>query len=86
MLLFISQATKILDICTITLMKWHTKGRLILEFKTIGGHRKYSVKRIHSYILFHLRKQEKRKENTVKNKRINGFQNTAIHVRVLAVK
>lgn len=85
MLLSISRAATILGACTKTLRRWHTKGVLIPDCRTIGGHRRYSIESLELFLNKRLKiKKKKRKSKSLK--KFQAYWTAAIYGRVSAVK
>lgn len=47
--LSIGQAALFLGVAISTLRRWHADGKLVPQFCTVGGHRRYSLPDLHSY-------------------------------------
>ena len=83
MLLSISQVATILGVCTKTLRRWHRTGVFIPTCRTIGGHRRYSIEHIESFIQCESKKTRKKLPSTPP---VQKFQTAAIYGRVSASK
>lgn len=85
MLLSISQGATILGVCTKTLRRWHRKGVFIPNCRTVGGHRRYSIERIESFIKRESKNKRIRKR-LISIPPVQKFQTAAIYGRVSASK
>ena len=81
MLLSISKVSTILGVCAKTLRRWHRKGIFIPNCRTVGGHRRYSIECIKSFI-----KRESIRKRLQSTPPIQKFQIAAIYGRVSASK
>jgi predicted site-specific integrase-resolvase len=85
MLISISQAAAIIDVCTKTLRRWHKKGLLIPVCRTHGRHRRYSITQLDLFLTSKGEKSRVRKKKIYKSS-INQFRTAAIYGRVSAIK
>lgn len=87
MLLSIMQASTILGVCTKTLRRWNGSGTFLPDCRTVGGHRRYSVPKLESFLSSRTKKNEKVAPYKLQeHQNINKFQNAAIYARVSAMK
>ena len=87
MLLSISKAAVIRGVCTKTLRRLHAANIFLPDVRTLGGHRRYSIERLRSFIRKTADKKYKKKlDNSESQVIMNGFQNAAIYARVSAAK
>ena len=85
MLLSISQVGTILGVCAKTLRRWHRNGVFIPNCRTVGGHRRYSIEHIESFIKSESKNKRIRKR-LHSTPPIQTFQTAAIYGRVSTSK
>ena len=85
MLLSISQVGIVLGVCTKTLRRWHRKDIFIPNCRTVGGHRRYSIENIESFIEIESKNNRIRKRLQT-TPPVQKFQTAAIYGRVSASK
>jgi putative resolvase len=85
MLLSISQASRILGVCTKTMRRWDENGMLTADCRTIGRHRRYSLERLKAFIEEN-EKVHKKRNKTIAKLQIHSHERAAIYARVSASK
>ncbi|TFG04676.1 MAG: MerR family transcriptional regulator [Promethearchaeota archaeon] len=86
MLLSISQAAKILGVCCKTLRRWHARGILCPDCRTPGGHRRYGLQTLDTFLHTDLAPTGRRQKMPVEPTHFNQFRCAAIYARVSALK
>jgi len=86
MLLSISQAATILGVCTKTLRRWHARGILSPDCRTPGGHRRYGLHTLETFLHAGQSPTGRRQKKCVDPSFINQFRCAAIYARVSALK
>ncbi|MFX1296548.1 MAG: IS607 family transposase [Promethearchaeota archaeon] len=86
MLLSISHAAPVFGVCTKTLRRWHARGILYPDCRTPGGHRRYDLQTLETFL--HVGRALKiiRKKKRVEPAYTNQFRCAAIYARVSAIK
>jgi putative resolvase len=85
MLLSISQAARILGVCTKTMRRWDENGTFTTDCRTMGGHRRYSLERLKNFIDENEKLQKKR-DKTIAQTQLHSHEHVAIYARVSAAK
>jgi len=85
MLLSISQASRILSVCTKTMRRWDESGTFTADCRTMGGHRRYSLERLKAFIDDNEKLQKKR-DKTIIQFQLHAHEYVAIYARVSAAK
>ena len=86
MLLSISQAATILGVCCKTLRRWHARGILCPDCRTPGGHRRYGLQTLETFLHAGMSPQVKRQKQHSNAPHTNQFRCAAIYARVSALK
>lgn len=86
MLLSISQTATILGVSTKTLRRWHARGILNPDCRTPGGHRRYGLQTLETFLHAGQSPTGRRQKKCVDPLLINQFRCAAIYARVSALK
>ena len=86
MLLSISQAATILGVCCKTLRRWHARGMLYPDCRTPGGHRRYGLQTLETFLHAGMSPNGNRQKKREESARTNQFRCAAIYARVSALK
>lgn len=86
MLISISQAATILGVCCKTLRRWHARGILCPDCRTPGGHRRYGLQTLETFLHASLSPNGRQQKKCVDPSHTNQFRCAAIYARVSALK